>query len=191
MTIPGKLILIIGTSSSGKSTLATALQAKLDNHWLSSGLDQFFQMVNPAWGGGENGPLSKQGFRYERHGELLQITHGPVGLRILEGMVEAAGAIVKTGNNLIFDDMILSLEHWVLWQSVLEELDAKIVRLDAPAPVLKMREVARGREEKLHGLALGHYLSNKVPLVDLEIDTSDVAIEVAVEKVKARIEAGA
>lgn len=146
-------------------------------------------MVNPVWGGGENGPLSEQGFRYERQEQLLQITHGPVGLQILKGMVEAAGAIVRTGNNLIFDDMILSVEHWVLWQSVLEELEVTIVRLDAPAPVLKMREVARGREEKLHGLALGHYLSNKVPLVDLEIDTSEVTIEAAVEKVRARVEA--
>lgn len=190
MTEPGKLILIIGTSSTGKSTVATALQAKLDDHWLLTGIDQFFQMVNPAWGGGVNGPLSKQGFRYERQGELLQITHGSVGLQILKGMVEAAGAIVRTGNNLIFDDMILSVEHWLLWQSVLEKVDATIIRLDAPAPVLKMREVVRGREEKHHGLALGHYLSNKVPLVDLHIDTSEIAVEIAVEKIRARVEVG-
>lgn len=43
MTKSGKLILIIGTSSSGKSTLATALQSKLDGHWLLTGIDQFFR----------------------------------------------------------------------------------------------------------------------------------------------------
>jgi chloramphenicol 3-O-phosphotransferase len=105
-------------------------------------------------------------------------------------MVEAAGALVSTGNNLIFDDMILSTEHWVLWQSVLGELDATVVRLDAPAPILKMREVARGREEKYHGLALGHYLSNKVPLVDFEIDTSQMSVEAAIKKIEARVGSG-
>jgi chloramphenicol 3-O-phosphotransferase len=50
MTQSGKLILIIGTSSSGKSTISSALQAVFEEHWLLSGIDQFFQMVNPPVG---------------------------------------------------------------------------------------------------------------------------------------------
>ena len=60
------IVLLIGTSSAGKSTLANALQAILSEHYLLFGLDDVFRMVSPRWGGGLAGPLSYDGFRYDR-----------------------------------------------------------------------------------------------------------------------------
>jgi energy-coupling factor transporter ATP-binding protein EcfA2 len=57
------ILLLIGTSSAGKSTLAKQLQAILPDHYLLFGLDDVFRMVSPRWGGGLAGPFSYHGFR--------------------------------------------------------------------------------------------------------------------------------
>lgn len=53
-----RIILLVGTSSAGKSTLASALQAALPEHFLLFALDDVFRMVSPRWGGGLGGPLT-------------------------------------------------------------------------------------------------------------------------------------
>ncbi|HEY6541832.1 MAG TPA: hypothetical protein VIZ18_12880 [Ktedonobacteraceae bacterium] len=60
------ILLLVGTSSAGKSTLAGYLQDGLPDHYLLIGLDDIFRMVSRRWGGEFGGTLSVQGFRYDR-----------------------------------------------------------------------------------------------------------------------------
>lgn len=44
---PGSIVLNNGTSSAGKSTLARALQEAMDEPYLHTGIDHFFQWSTP------------------------------------------------------------------------------------------------------------------------------------------------
>src|SRR5688500_16641069 len=95
--MPGTIVLLIGTSSAGKPTLAKALQAILPEHYLLFGLDDVFRMVSPRWGGGMAGPLSYDGFRYDRTSAdgMVAIRYGPVGQAVLDGMHHAVAAFAQ------------------------------------------------------------------------------------------------
>jgi len=49
MPLTAYIILLIGTSSASKSSLARELQAILPEHYLLLGLDDVFRMVSPRW----------------------------------------------------------------------------------------------------------------------------------------------
>ena len=170
------LILLIGTSSAGKSSVAQILQRSLDAHYLYMGIDNFFKMVNPDWGGGSYSARSKQIFYYERDGEFLRIRYGPLGLSILRGIQGTVKSMLMHGNNLIFDDMLMSEEQWNLWRSqrAIEHYRTFICSLQASPDVLKEREQRRGRKRRYWGLALGHVEFNDPPDVDYRIYTDDL-----------------
>ena len=52
------ILLLIGTSSTGKTTLAKDLQKTLPGYWQYMALDVFFAGMPEQYGGGINGPLS-------------------------------------------------------------------------------------------------------------------------------------
>ncbi|MEU9890644.1 hypothetical protein [Sphaerisporangium sp. NPDC051011] len=62
----GRVIFLNGTSSSGKTTLARAIQDESDTPIVYWGIDTLFHLVPPNWGGGRDGPLSRDGFWYDR-----------------------------------------------------------------------------------------------------------------------------
>ena len=52
MTSGGRVIVLNGTSSSGKSTLSRALQARLDGPWLGVGIGFLHVLGSAVWFGG-------------------------------------------------------------------------------------------------------------------------------------------
>jgi len=58
------ILLLIDTSSTGKTTLAKALQKTLPGYSQYMSLDVFFTGMLDQYGGGINGPLSEVGFNY-------------------------------------------------------------------------------------------------------------------------------
>jgi len=170
---PGKVILIIGTSSVGKSSTILELQNILSEHYLALGIDTFLHMVSPRWGGGLGGPRSMDGFRYVKttvhRTSSIRILYGDVGRRVLHGMHRAVAALAACGNNVLVDEMLL--DHSVLddWVDALHGLPVCIVRLRASLAVLEQREQQRGNEG---GLARGHLHDNLIDVYDLDLDTT-------------------
>src|SRR5262245_33338076 len=116
---PGKVILIVGPSSVGKTSTILELQSVLPEHYLALGLDTFFHMVSPRWGGGMGGPLSAEGFHYVKttvdQTPNIRIAYGAIGRRVLLGMHRAVAAIAACGNNILVDEMLLDravLDDW-------------------------------------------------------------------------------
>lgn len=179
----GKLILVLGTSSSGKSSTCALLQRRLKQHYLLTGTDKFFEMVNPDWGGGNNGPLSAQGFAYERHGEEVRITYGDEGRRVLVGITEAIRGMLQSGVNVIYDEMLLTEEHWGYWGQVRADFPTLVILLHADSDILLKRERSRGRKPEHTSLALGHISPNSIPNCDLRIDTSNKSLEMVADEI--------
>jgi chloramphenicol 3-O phosphotransferase len=175
------ILLLIGTSSAGKSTLAKELQAIVPEHYLLLGLDDVFRMVSPRWGGGLAGPLSYEGFRYEHATATatVSIRYGAVGHAILEGMHQAVGAFARTGSNLIVDEMLLEREILSAWADALAAYRTYLIKVQASLITLEEREVGR---KNPRGLARGHYAANDIPFYDRLVDTTNMTPTAAAQE---------
>jgi len=176
------ILLLVGTSSVGKSALAKRLQDELPDHYLLIGLDDVFRMVSKRWGGGLGGPLSAQGFRYDREAapEAITIRYGPVGRRVLDGMQRAVAAFAQAGNNLIVDEMLLDEQVLAGWAKRLNRFRTYLIKVTATLDVLEQREPQRRNPR---GLARGHLQANDIRYVDFLIDTTEKSPDICAEEI--------
>jgi len=162
------IILLNGVGSSGKSSIANALQTIVATPFLHVQMDMFMEMLPEAL---QDHP---DGFAYEtvhQDGKpAVVIRTGPVGRRALQGMRHAVAAMARQGNNLIIDDVLCDGEMSE-YVKLLSAFDLRLVGVFAPLDILEERERRRG--DRLIGLARWQYgRVHKDTVYDLEIDTS-------------------
>lgn len=192
---PGRVVLINGTSSAGKTTLALSLQRAAPDYWHYWALDQFRDGMPSRYRGlnsieGEPGARGLNVVPVEHAtGKVSEIRFGDLGLRMLRGMRRAAASFAREGNNLIIDDLCLEPEYLHDYVRALTELDVLFVGLRCPLDVLTKREAERfdrfpgtalRQEERVHQLAT----------YDLEIDTSEVSAELGAQAILKRLAQG-
>ncbi|MGY1867798.1 MULTISPECIES: phosphotransferase-like protein [Nocardia] len=157
---PSRVIFLNGTSSSGKTTLARAIQDESHTPFVYWGIDILFSMVPPNWGGGRDGPLSRDGFWYDRTScaadgdPSVVIRYGHVGRRMLLSACAAAAEFAHRGDHLVIDEMLLTPDLLPIWMDALAGLDVQLVRVTCPLAVAQQRELTRRNE---NGLARGHF----------------------------------
>jgi chloramphenicol 3-O phosphotransferase len=137
--MPGRVVLLHGTSSSGKSTVARAVQRLSDDPWVHLGIDTFWNAIDERWM--EHGPRAAEGFLWI---EDATIVPGPVGQRLAAGMRAALAAFARAGNDVIVDDVFIDPEWLPAWRTELAEIELLLVGVVAPIDVLEDRERARG-----------------------------------------------
>lgn len=158
--LPSRVILLNGTSSSGKTTLARAIQDESDIPFVYWGIDTLFGSVPPNWGGGRDGPLSRDGFWYDRTGRdarghpIVVIRYGQAGRHMLHSSCAAAATFAHGGDHLVIDEMLLTPDLLPIWMNALAGLDIQLVCVTCPLSVAEQRELTRGNEI---GLARGHF----------------------------------
>ncbi|MGW4365114.1 phosphotransferase-like protein [Nocardia takedensis] len=158
----GRVLFLNGTSSSGKTTLARAIQDVSDVPFVHWSIDTLFGLVPPNWGGGRDGPLSRDGFWYDRtgvdgHGRpTVVIRYGTVGRRMLRSACVAAAAFARGGDHLVIDEMLLTPDLMSGWREALTGLDVHFVAVTCPLEVAEQRELPRRNP---NGLARGHFAS--------------------------------
>ena len=106
------IIFLNGASSAGKTSLGKALQDVLTEPYLLLGLDTFFHAVPARWAGGPPGSYSQLGFHYvdlppEDGHPVRGIGYGPVGWQILVGFHRATAELIRSGNLVVIDEMLL------------------------------------------------------------------------------------
>ena len=98
-------MILNGSSSAGKSTLAVALQAALEDRgqpWVVFSWDDFVPRLPDRWRGTPDdvGDLAATGCRYEVRGdeprEALLVV-GELGRRLLRGYHRAVAALARAG----------------------------------------------------------------------------------------------
>jgi chloramphenicol 3-O phosphotransferase len=137
--MPGRVVLLHGTSSSGKTTVARAVQRLADEPWVRLGIDAFWNAVDERWM--EHGPLAAEGFAWM---EDARIVPGPAGQRLAKGMRAAVAACARAGNDMLVDDVFVDPAWLEGWRSELAGLGWLLVGVVAPLDVLEERERARG-----------------------------------------------
>jgi chloramphenicol 3-O phosphotransferase len=196
MSGSGKLILINGTSSAGKTSLAQALQRKLEPPFYRASIDTFVHnmldwprdvVIDPPEGTWHDGfslrTLDDSGQR------MMVLTAGTRAQRFLTGMRAAIATFVKTGNSLIFDDVLYHPAFLRDYLRAFEGVEVWFVGLRCPLDVLEQRERARG--DRMVGHARGHYdLVHQHGLYDIEIDTAQETPESAAAFIATRLRLG-
>ena len=173
-----KVIILNGSSSSGKSTLASAIQQCSDVPFQHISLDQFRDGLPMAMRG-LNAPEDSMGARglnvvpeHSPAGPRTHIRFGNHGKRVLEGMRRCVGVFADMGLNVVVDDLFFEPEFLEQYRQLLDPATTWLVGVYCDAAELQRRESTRiGR---FPGTALAHLeqLHAHGVTYDLTIDTT-------------------
>jgi len=155
----GNVIVLNGTSSSGKTTLARELQSQCSEVYLLCSLDAFWDMTPysiPA--GSNNFPNMKL------------------------ALAKSVRALAETGHNVIVDVVFSGQKTYIELTKELDGLNFKIVKVECPLDELAKREIARGDREI--GLAKMQYENiHEGVIYDLNVNTLVNSPEQCAQKV--------
>lgn len=155
-----QVILLNGTSSAGKTTLARELLARLPG-FEYVGVDDFV----------DRHPDRSQLASLVRNGDGgVTLELRPAGRWLMRGFHRAAAEMADSGQCLVIDDMLF--EPWLLddWTDVLQAHGVMLVGLHCSLEELERRE--RCRSDRDAGLARGHFERvHARPTYDMEFDT--------------------
>jgi chloramphenicol 3-O-phosphotransferase len=209
----GQIILVNGTSGSGKSTTAELFQKRSDDYWLLYGIDHFLAGTQPAKFG-HHGPRASEGI-YAHPADPadpdgpLRWSFGPKGEQAFAALHEWLAAASRVGCNIIFDHLLMT-DPPVLRDCVrrLDGLPVLLVTLKPPFAVLEQRVAERQMDKKIPTDLLGEDAARKIvdrltrlrpwfyesvyanAVSDLEIDTSVHGPEAVCAMIDARLAEG-
>ncbi len=187
---PGRVIVLNGTSSSGKSTLTRALQARLDGPWLGVGIDT---VVFALPGRYLDQPLWSDVFRYvpapPGDAAPFRIETGELGHRLVEGLHGMVATLAGAGLSVIVDHVLLEPGWLPDLAARLAGFEVLFVGVRCPLEVVVERE--RSRRDRTLGQAAAHHdVVHRAGGYDLEVDTSILAPESAADAIAARVASG-
>jgi chloramphenicol 3-O phosphotransferase len=156
-TTPGKIIIINGPSSSGKTTLALALQKQLDMPFLRFSFDLFLDHKSLPLEQIRDGTFSW---------DLMRSS-------VFQGIHQCLPALATAGNNIIFDHIIETKTWLYNLISLISELDVFFVGLHCSLPELERREIQRGNRRS--GEARQDFQTvHSITSYDLELDSENL-----------------
>ena len=175
---PGKIILLNGSSSAGKTTIARMLQQLYREPYQHIALDQFRDGM-PDRFRGLNSPAGDPGARglnvvpVERDGtRVTEIRFGDVGRRVLRGMRRAIAIFAREGNHVIIDDLMFEKSFLLDYLEALQGLDVTFAGIRCDLDVVNAREATR--PGRFPGTAISHFDSVHAHCIyDVEVDTTD------------------
>ena len=187
------IIFLNGTSSSGKTTLALALQQALREPWQHIALDQFRDGMPGAYRGlnAPDGSTGAAGLNVvpvdHASGRVTEIRFGAQGEAVLAGMRRAIAAFAACGQNIIIDDLLFKPAYLEDYVQVLAPFAVYFVGVRCPIDVVEARESSR--PGRFPGTALSHFDSVHAHGVDydVEVDTSALTPRAAARRIKDRL----
>ena len=160
------LILLNGTTSSGKTSIARALQDQLARPYCVTGIDDAFAMLPDRL---HNNP---DGFFFDRDERgLVRLNFGHIGLACLKAHHRAIAAMARSGIELICDEVILTEELRRDWHEVLIGVNTAFVGVHCSLEELERREIKRG--DRVIGQARGQLgIVHLEMRYDIEVDST-------------------
>ncbi len=156
-----KAIILNGTSSSGKTSLAKALQKELDGPYLHCQMDSFLNMIYV-----ERFPNEKLS-------------------GVIEAFMESSKCLLDKGYDVIIDT-VFQPENMKIFLDFLKDHSVTTVAVKASLPILQQREKARGDREI--GQAESQFRSNIYSFNHkIEIDTTNQNLAEASRILKSKL----
>ena len=157
----GQIIIINGTSSSGKTSILHAFQNTQAEVYLECGIDTFIWMMperyreRPLW---EDvlGQANKAGY---------------AGHQLVKGMHQAIRSLSLAGINVIADHIMIEFEWARECARLLADLPAYIVGVHCPLDIVEAREASR-KNRTLGQARLQNPIIHKFTQYDVVVETS-------------------
>lgn len=149
----GQIIIVSGTSGSGKSTTCQLLAKRSNDFWLLYGIDHFMSLTFPAKFG-HHGPRCREGVyahpvdQNDPDGSL-RWSFGDYGTRAIHALHEWAAGASRSGCNIILDHLMMTdppVLQDCIWR--LKDLPVLFISLRPPFEVLKDRAATRIMDKK-------------------------------------------
>lgn len=152
----GHAILLNGASSSGKSSIARSVQARIDSPFWHISIDHLR----------DAGVLPMDRIR---SGEFPWT---PQREAFFEGFESALPAFLRPGNNLIVEHIVETSAWMQRLVSLLEGFDVFFVGVHCPLAELERREIARG-DRRIGDARRDFYSVHNHATYDLELDSTE------------------
>ncbi len=164
----GQVILLNGTSSSGKTTLAKALQDRLTEPYMCVSVDGFFHLYPDRF---------LQPTTQEEADIIINLIPA-----VISGMHRSVAALAQSGNNILVDH-VMQEDRWLgecveTWSG----LEVLFVGVKCPLDITEKREKERG--DRTIGTAREQFdRVHAHNCYDLELDTSVLTVDQGVTSI--------
>ncbi|MEM8531783.1 MAG: AAA family ATPase [Chloroflexota bacterium] len=166
------IIFLNGTSSSGKTSLAHALQRRLKMLYMHVSIDGFGQM-----------------FPEEVEEPISPETVAMIQTNLIAGFHRCLGTLAYTNNYVIADHVLQESEWWSECAHILADVSVLLVQVWCPLEELERREVARG--DRKTGMVRRQFDKVYGPgIYDVMVDTSQISSNEGAEVVLEHIRSG-
>lgn len=170
------VVVLNGTSSVGKSSIAKALQRLARRPLLHVQMDSFLEMMPPRYA---NDPEAFHFIPVEAAPEPeTAVITGPFGAALMRGMRRSVAALAGEGLSIVVDDVMLEPSDADEYRALLPDANLRFACVTCELSTAERREQARG--DRLVGLARWQYggVHNGIDY-DLVIDTTDITPDAA------------
>jgi chloramphenicol 3-O phosphotransferase len=163
----GRVIVLNGGSSSGKSTIGRAVQSAMDGDWLLIGIDVLIWMLPVELVGSRSGLSVVDG----------EIRRGPAFRSAYEGFQHGVAALCRAGQNVVIDDVLIDGgADQRRWTAALAGIDAVWVGVRCDGEIAVARESARG--DRPVGVAARYAdCVHRGVDYDIDVDTGAASVE--------------
>jgi chloramphenicol 3-O phosphotransferase len=161
--VKAQVIVLNGSSSSGKTAIARCLKAILPTPWISLSIDDLLDALPPSL------KDTEAGVAFGEHGE---VTIGEGFREVTSAWMAGIAAMARAGARIIYDDVFLSgAESQARLRAHLDGLSVLWVGVHCDAKIAAGREMARG-DRVVGGAALQATRVHEGVSYDLEVDTT-------------------
>jgi chloramphenicol 3-O-phosphotransferase len=167
MSRPGQIVIVNGTSGSGKSTTTEMFASRSSDYWLRYGIDDFLAATAPAKFG-HHGPRAAEGICAvpvdpDRPDGPLRWRFGAHGLRAFAALHEWIAGASRAGCNIVVDHLLLT-DPPILRDCVarLADLPVLLVTLKPPFEALEKRVAGRPMTKRMPTDLLGADATAKI-----------------------------
>jgi chloramphenicol 3-O phosphotransferase len=188
----GNVVLLNGTSSAGKTSIARALQEIMETPYLHTGTDAPMARVHPKFATVSDGvDLATSDYmlmvyeggatrvvdEYQGQptvygtGILKEVRIGPGALTLYAGQYRAIAALASAGLDVVVDDVIFDRRVLAVAVEALVDSNVLFVGIRVPREVAERRERERG-DRGPGGAAAFYDLVHAHGVYDLDVDTS-------------------
>lgn len=181
---PGRVVVLNGASSTGKTTLARAFRdrrAEAGECWLLVGIDDFFDRLPFQWmaAAGFRGPWSDDGVTLVDSCAGVTVHVGDLGRRLFAAYRRTALTWARSGFHVLVDDVTFDEAAGRDWDEVLREVAHLRVAVRCAPEVAAARESVRG--DRLPGISRGTRRAHEHGVHHGVLDTTDTTVEDLVE----------
>jgi len=137
-----KIILLNGAGSSGKTSIARAIQHLSSEQWLTFGVDTFIEMT-PYSSPGKDGEYFAFVPGENDRGPIMRVESKPTGDKLFGVMADFALLLANRGNNIIIDEVLFNDQQLKLYVDKLAEHNVYFVGVKCNLAIMQEREYLR------------------------------------------------